>query len=353
MSAGSDPGAIARRRLGRSDCRVTTLGLGTAELGNLYAPISHETAAAIVDEAWQGGIRFFDTAPYYGFGLSERRLGDALRERLDTSVVLSTKVGRLLRPHAAAATAERHGFFSPMPFEPVYDYSYDGVMRSYEASIQRLGVARIDVLLVHDIGTATHGSDNAHHLSALRDSGARALEELRAAGVVRATGLGVNEVDACLQALDWGSFDCFLLAGRYTLLEQEPLKALMPRLAAAGVSLIVGGVFNSGILATGTHGADRRYYNYQPAGTAVLQKVRRLEDICDAHAVALAAAAIQFPLAHPVVASVIPGVSNPAEVASAIGNARARIPASFWSDLKAEGLLEPSAPVPAERGDST
>jgi D-threo-aldose 1-dehydrogenase len=207
--------------------------------------------------------------------------------------------------------------------------------------------------LVHDIGIATHGNDNAQHLNALRDSGARALEELRAAGAISAIGLGVNEVDACLQALDWGSFDCFLLAGRYTLLEQEPLKTLMPRLAGAGVSLIVGGVFNSGILATGTRRANRRYYDYRPASDAVLEKVRRLEEVCDAHAVSLPAAAIQFPLAHPVVASIIPGVSTPAEVASAIDNVRARLPASLWSDLKSEGLLDPSAPVPGERSDST
>lgn len=342
-------GALPRRRLGRTALELTELGLGTASLGNLYAPMDDATAREVVAAAWQAGIRFFDTAPYYGFGLSERRLGDALRARLGETFSVSTKVGRLLKPlFGHRGSGERHGFHSPMPFAPVYDYTYDGIMRSLAESRQRLGLARIDILLVHDIGTLTHKDANARHLDDLRRSGYRALENLRAAGEVKAIGLGVNEWRACSDALDWGEFDCFLLAGRYTLLEQEPLETLFPKCARAGVTLIIGGVFNSGILATGTRGAERPHYNYEPASDAVLDRVRRIERICEAHGVALPAAALQFPLAHPQVTTVIPGAASPDEVRSAVQHYRTAIPAAFWSDLKTEGLLAQDAPVPGE-----
>jgi D-threo-aldose 1-dehydrogenase len=353
MSGQANKPLLEFHRLGRRECEVTRIGLGTAALGNLFAPVSEDTARKVVDAAWEAGIRFFDTAPYYGFGLSERRLGDALRPRCRGTFTLSTKAGRLLKPVPGHhGLGERHGFCSPMPFEPVYDYSYDGVMRAFEDSLQRLGVARIDVLLVHDIGELTHGKAHVAQLDTLRSSGFRALESLRAAGVLKAIGLGVNEWQACDEALEWGDFDCFLLAGRYTLLEQEPLQRLLPRCAAAGVSLIIGGVFNSGILAVGSGKAEGSYYDYQPAQSDVVVKVARIEAICQAWSVALPAAAIQFPLAHPQVASILCGARSAAELETFLELYSASIPQGFWSDLKASGLIDTDAPVPADNAEA-
>ncbi len=335
------------RNIGRTDLKTTELGFGAASLGNLYHEITDSDAGATVEAAIDAGIRYFDTAPYYGFGLSERRLGDRLRNLDNDRFVLSTKVGRLLRP-APNLSAEglRHGFASPMPFEPVFDYRYDAIMRSFEDSLQRLGLDRVDILLVHDIGAATHGEANQKHLDDLMRSGYRALEELRASGRIGAFGLGVNEWQVCETALDHGDYDCFLLAGRYTLLEQEALGTFIPRCARRGVTLIVGGAYNSGILATGTRRTETPYYNYEPAPAKVVERVRRVETICDEHSVTLAAAALQFPLAHSVVASVIPGLGDPGRIAQTMDLYRETIPASFWSDLKTAGLIRPDAPTP-------
>lgn len=349
MSGQAETTPPGLRPLGRSACQVSEIGLGAAALGNLYAPVGDPAARELVDFAWSAGIRLFDTAPYYGFGLSERRLGDALRPRLGEAFCLSTKVGRLLLPDPAVTDDElRHGFRSPLPFQPAYDYSYDGIMRSVEHSRQRLGLARIDVLLVHDIGRLTHGEQHAAHLDTLRSSGYRALETLRAAGEVAAIGLGVNEWQVCDEALDWGAFDCFLLAGRYTLLEQAPLTRFLPRCAAAGTSLILGGVFNSGILAVGTGAADQPlHYDYAPADPDVIARVRALEDICRAWSVALPAAALQFPIAHPQVAAILCGARSAGELATSLRHYRSPIPPGFWRDLKSAGLIATAAPVPA------
>lgn len=339
---------IGRLCLGRTQCEVSRIGLGTAALGNLYAPVPDLEASRVIEAAWDAGIRFFDTAPYYGFGLSERRVGDALRPHPRPDFSLSTKVGRLLEPAPASlGVVERHGFHSPMAFEPVFNYGYDGIMRSFEDSLQRLGLARIDLILVHDIGQLTHGQEHSRQMEILRHSGFKALEELRAAGVVKAIGFGVNEWQVCDEALDWGDFDCFLLAGRYTLLEQEPLRRFLPRCARAGASLVIGGVFNSGILAIGgrslTHGG---YYDYQPAQQRVLDRVARIEEICDAWSVALPAAAIQFPLAHPQVASVLCGARSVSELSQFLDLYQSSIPDGLWSDLKSAGLIDAHAPVP-------
>lgn len=340
--------ALRRRRLGGQGLEVTELGFGAASLGNLYQPVSDTEARSVIEAAYAGGVRYFDTAPHYGFGLSERRLGDGLRAHDRAQFVLSTKVGRLLAPSRdGAVPAVRHGFHSALPFEPVFDYSYQGVMRSFEDSLQRLGLARIDVLLIHDIGKATHGPANTELFRLCMEGGYKALDELRAKGLVGAIGLGVNEYEVCQDAMQWGRFDCFLLAGRYTLLEQQSLDTFMPACARHGATVIIGGAYNSGILATGTRGPGPRYFNYAPAPDAIVERVGRLESVCDEFGVTLAAAALQFPLAHPVVASVIPGVATVGQFEQTLRLFGENIPEAFWHTLKARGLLRAEAPIPA------
>jgi D-threo-aldose 1-dehydrogenase len=328
-----------KRRIGRTNLHVTALGLGTATLGASRIDVSREESEAIVHVAWADGVRYVDTAPFYGVGAAERRVGDALRDKPREDWVLSTKVGRLLRP---SQTAEgRDGRKPPLPFDVVYDYSYDGIMRSMEDSFQRLGLARIDILYVHDIGAYQHGPE-AHPglMRSLRESGYRALEALRGGGAVRAIGIGVNEREVLLEAMEWGQWDAFLLAGRYTLLEQAPLDDLLPKCRAAGTSVVVGGPLNSGIL------AGRETWNYNPAPPEIAARVKAIAAICDAHRVPLPAAALQFPLAHPAVAAIIPGPRNADEFRTNLGLLRHPIPSALWTDLKQAGLLHPDAPVP-------
>jgi D-threo-aldose 1-dehydrogenase len=338
---------LPTRMIGRTGLIVTELGVGTAPLGNLYRQVSADGAEATLRATLGAGFRYVDTAPYYGFGLSERRVGNAVRGASD--IVISTKVGRLLRPAPEVRdAAERHGFHSPMPFEPEYDYSYDGVMRSWEASLQRLGLARVDILFVHDIGRLTHRERHPATFDQLTSGGGfKALEELRAGGVIRAFGLGVNETAVCLEAMKHVRLDVVLLAGRYTLLEQEALDALFPACADSGTSIIVGGPYNSGILATGTRGHETLYYDYGIAPKSVIEHVQNIESCCDRHGISLACAALQFPLGHPQVASVIPGLGSPQRVQQTLGLYSHEIPDAFWWDLKAHGLLRADAPIPA------
>lgn len=332
--------SFEKRRIGRTSVEVTVLGLGCATLGGSRVPVNRQEAEAIVAAAWAAGVSYIDTAPYYGVGQAERGVGDAMRWVPRDAWVLSTKVGRLLRPHpsAPADTDRRY----PLPFEPVYDYSYDGVMRSFEDSLQRLGLPRIDLLYVHDIGAMQHGTE-AHPrlMRILRDGGYRALEKLRADGTVRAIGIGVNEREVLLEAMEWGDWDAFLLAGRYTLLEQAPLDDLMPKCEQAGTSIVVGGPLNSGIL------AGRETWNYRAAPPDIVARVKAIEAVCDSHQVPLAAAALQFPLAHPAVAAVIPGPRNVDEFHANIKLLRHPIPEALWADLRDPGLLHPHAPTPA------
>jgi D-threo-aldose 1-dehydrogenase len=332
--------AFEKRRIGRSSVEVTVLGLGCATLGGRLINVTREEAEAIVRAAWAAGVRYIDAAPYYGFGQAERCVGDAMRRVPRDEWVLSTKVGRLLRPRITPAENEENPH--PMPFEAVFDYSYDGVMRSFEDSLQRLGLARIDILYVHDIGAMQHGRE-AHPrlMRTLRDSGYRALEELRNAGAVQAIGIGVNEREVLLEALEWGQWDVFLLAGRYTLLEQAPLEDLLPKCQEAGTSIVVGGPFNSGIL------AGRDTWNYRPASPEIRDRVNGIAAVCDSHRVPLAAAALQFPLAHPAVAAVIPGPRNAEEFHTNVKLLGHPIPAELWADLRNAGLLHPAAPTPA------
>ena len=343
----SSVSALPRRQLGNTGLEVVTLGLGCASLGNLYRPITGVQAKDTVRCALRSGMRYLDTAPYYGFGLSERRVGDVLRRQSRGSFVLSTKAGRLLHPAPRPEERTvRHGFVSPMPFEPVYDYSYDGVMRSYEDSLQRLGLNSIDILFIHDIGRVTHGDDNDHLFRTAMEGGYKALDELRSTGQIRAIGLGVNEYEVCEEALNHADFDCFLVAGRYTLLEQDILDTFVPKCIERNVSIVAGGVYNSGILALGTKSSRTLYYNYRPAPRTIIERVRRIEKVCEHFRVPLAAAAVQFPLACTVVATVVVGMGNPQRVAQTLRLYSCPIPAEFWCSLRAEGLLHPAAPLP-------
>jgi D-threo-aldose 1-dehydrogenase len=338
--------ALATRAIGNTALRVTELGFGAAPLGNLFRIISDGEARDTVAAALGAGMNYFDTAPYYGFGLSERRVGDVLRG-VD-GLVLSSKVGRLLQADDSVRGSEpRYGYCSPMPFEPVYDYSFDGVMYSWEASRQRLGLARIDILYVHDIGRLTHGERHDAMFRQLTDGGGfRALERLRSEGEIQAFGLGVNEIAVCLEAMRHVHLDVILLAGRYTLLEQGALDALLPACAHSLTSIVVGGPYNSGILATGTRQGSPLHYDYEIAPQPVIERVRRIEAHCDRFDVPLAAAALQFPLAHPQVASVIPGVGSRPHLERTLSLYRTRIPDALWQDLKNDALLRADAPVP-------
>ena len=331
------------RNLGKTALRVTEIGFGGAPLGNLFAVVTEPDAQASLKTAWDSGCRLFDTAPLYGYGLSERRFGDALREKARDQYVLSTKVGRLLRP-GTVGRGDGTDFHSPMPFYAEFDYSYDATMRSLEDSLQRLGLERIDVALIHDIGRDWHGDRQPEMFRKAMSGSAKALAELKAAGRIGAIGIGVNEVEVCEEALQAADFDCFLLAGRYTLLEQGPLDRLFPACQKRNVSLIIGGAFNSGLLAR--VGQPDATYNYGAVPPEIAQRAAALHEVCARHNVPLPAAALQFPLGHPAVASVIPGARNAAEVASHWQWARMKIPAALWDDLRAHGLLHPEAPVP-------
>ncbi len=323
-----------KRQVGRSKLQVTTLGLGTATMGGTRVKVTRQQGEDIVTAAWDAGVRYVDTAPFYGIGAAEHRVGDALRDKPRDEWVLGTKVGRLLCP-------TKEGRIDPMPFDVIYDYSYDGIMRSVEDSYQRLGLARIDIALVHDIGAYQHGAElNAQYFKVLAESGYKALEELKRTGVVSAIGIGVNEKQVLLDALKIGDWDAFLLAGRYTLLEQGPLDDLLPQCQARGTSIVVGGPLNSGIL------AGRDTWNYAAAPAEVVAKVKKIQAVCDAHKVPLPAAALQFPLAHPVVCAIIPGPRTAAEFNENLPLFTQKIPAGLWSDLKAQGLLHQDAPVP-------
>jgi D-threo-aldose 1-dehydrogenase len=322
------------------------LGLGGAPLGNLFTPVEPADALATIDAAWNSGCRSFDTAPHYGHGLSEQRLGQALRSRPRDAFVLSTKVGRLLTPNAAAA-ADQHGYVGVLPFDQHWDYSADGVRRSLEDSLQRLGLARIDVAYVHDCDAATHGPRAAAVLRQVIDEALPALHRLKAEGLIRAVGLGVNGVAVVQGVLREAELDALMLAGRYSLLDQGALPTLLPLVRQRGIHLALGGVFNSGLLATGTRtGSIAPTFNYAPAAREWLERTQRIEALCDLHGVALPAAALQFALAHPAVEIVMLGARSAHEWCAAQALARQPIPAAFWKALRRAGLLPDEAPTP-------
>jgi D-threo-aldose 1-dehydrogenase len=320
-----------RVALGRTDVTVTRIGLGTAPLGGLFVEVADDVAHGVVEAAWEAGVRFFDTAPQYGHGLAEQRLGAVLRDRPRDELTLATKVGRLLR--AGTPPGPDQNFKGVPPVNPVFDFSYDGALRSVEESLVRLGVDRVDVLHIHD--------PDDHFEEALRGA-YPALDRLRSEGVIGAVGAGMNQSAMLARLALEADFDCFLLAGRYTLLDQSGLHDLLPLCQERGIAVIAGGVFNSGILAHPRPGAT---YDYRPAGSQVLIRARRLDEICRRHGVPLKAAAVQFPLGHPAVAAVLVGCRSEAEVAENLRMAETDIPDALWQELKAEGMLAQEVPT--------
>ncbi|WP_170604942.1 aldo/keto reductase [Ruegeria arenilitoris] len=332
-------------RHGTGGLTFTELGFGAAPLGNLYRAISDEAAQAILNLSWNEGIRYYDTAPLYGFGLSETRLNTLLRSKSRDDFVLSTKVGRLLE---VTHPEKRDGFgkwFEVPARREIYDYTYDGVMRSIEFSLERLGVDRIDILYGHDLDVFNHGSQAVldAKLHEFLEGGHKALVELREQGTISAFGLGVNEWQPAQWIVEHGDPDIILLAGRYTLLEQEALKSFLPMCERRGVGIVIGGPYNSGILATGPR--PGAFYNYDPAPQEVLDRVARIEAICSTHNVRMIDAAFQFPLCHPAVLSVIPGGQTVGEMESNLQAAKADIPSDLWRELKSQGLIAEEAPI--------
>ncbi|MFK0095596.1 aldo/keto reductase [Pseudomonas sp. NPDC090592] len=338
--------ASQQRKWARSGIETSVMGFGAAQLGNFMAPISEETAAELIQATWNAGIRFFDTAPSYGHGLSEARLGQGLRWQPREQFVLATKVGRLLTPRRREEI-DFGCWIKGLPFEWRFDYSYDGTMRSIEDSLQRTGLEYIDVALIHEVDVYTHGSQQPEVFDHAMKGAGRALLELRDQGVVKSIGIGVNESDVAHEAIRRVDFDCLLLAGRYTLIEQDALDAFLPRCEAEGVSVIVGGGYNSGILATGAVPGAR--YNYAPAQAPVLQLVQSIEDVCREFNVPLKSAALQFITAHPAVANIIPGVRSVQQLSENIVTFEHDIPDEFWHELKRRSLIREDAPTPASR----
>ena len=327
---------IPKRNIGQTNVQISELGLGCAPLGGNLVDLNREEAAALIHAAMENGIEYFDTAPWYGFGRSERVVGDCIR---GFNYILSDKVGRLLAP-GAVSDPSNYGMVDPLPFNVKYDYSYDGIIRAYEDNLQRLGLDRIDVLLVHDIGVFQHGEQNESYFRDLAQSGYRALIELKDAGLVSAIGLGVNENQICLDVMNIGHWDLFLLAGRYTLLEQTALAELFPKCAQQGTSIICGGPFNSGVL------VGRETWNYSKAPKKVIEKAAILDEIAQAYSIPLGAAAIQFPLASNIISSVIPGPRTKSELLQILDWYQTKIPNEFWSSLRDSGLIDDQAPVP-------
>lgn len=334
---------LPRRRLGRTELQVSILGFGTAPLGDLFLELDDHTAIAAASRAFELGVNLIDTSPHYGNGLSEHRCGTALRRVKRQDVVLCTKTGRWMDPFHLPET--RSGFVGGQPHRAVVDYSYDGTMRSVEQSLLRLGTGRIDLLLIHDVDVWTHGKDAIENRFREAMTGAYvALDKLRSEGVVSGIGIGVNEAEMCVRFAQAGTFDVMLLAGRYSLLEQPALEEFMPLALKQGIAVLLGGVFNSGILATGPVAGAK--YNYQDAPPQILARVAEIQRICTAHSIALPTAALHFALGHPAVASVVLGAHNPAEVERNVAALTTSVPTALWADLKAARLLEADAPVP-------
>lgn len=335
----------AMMKFGRVDLEVTAFGFGTAPVGNIFREIDEETSDAMFRTAWDAGVRYYDTAPMYGHGLSELRTGQSLRWKKRDDYVLSSKVGRILKP-AKRSSIDFAPWVNAAPFEIEFDYSYDGTMRSFEDSLQRMALERMDICFIHDIDVFTRGSEQPEVFEDAMDGCWKALSDLRDQGVVKAIGVGVNEWQVCHEALRRRDFDCFLLAGRYTLLEQDALDQFLPLCEERGAAVVVGGGFNSGILATGAVKGAK--YNYSPALPDILEKVRKIEAVCADHDVPLPAAALQFVVAHPAIPSFIAGTRTVEQLNQNLEWFSHPIPASFWADLKSKALLREDAPVPGE-----
>ena len=338
---------LPKRRVGKTRLEVTTIGLGGAPMGGFRATIPDAEAHALTESAWDLGVRYYDTSPFYGYGRSELRMGGALREKPRSDFVLSTKIGRIMHPMKPGEQKPAEFRENGLPgFAPVFDYTYDGVMRSLEHSHLRLGLAKIDIALIHDVDFWTIKDREIlnQRFKTVMDSGFKALDELRKAGIISAIGVGINESDTSLRFIQAGDFDCMLLAGRYTLLEQGALEAFLPECTRRNVSVILGGPYNSGILTGGV--TDKATHDYVQAPAALIEKARKIEAVCKRHGVELGAAAMQFPLFHPAFCAVIPGALSVNEVKQNVSRISAKIPVELWSELKREKLIDAASPTP-------
>lgn len=330
-------------KFGRVDLDVTAFGFGTAPIGNIFREIDEETSDGMIQHAWDAGVRYFDAAPMYGHGLSELRTGQSLRWKNRDDFILSSKVGRVLKP-ARRQDIDFAPWTNAAPFTMHFDYSYDGVMRSFEDSLQRMALERMDICFIHDIDVFTRGSEQPEVFEQAMDGAWKALSSLKEQGLIKAIGVGVNEWEVCHSALERRDFDCFLLAGRYTLLEQDSLDKFLPLCEERGAAVVVGGGFNSGILATGAKEGAK--YNYAPAPADIMAKVAQIEAVCAEYNVPLPAAALQFVVAHPAVPTFMAGTRTVDQLEQNLKWFSHEIPAQFWVDLKAKGLLREDAPVP-------
>lgn len=338
----------ARRQVGKTSLGLPVLGLGTAHLGELYSVVAEEDSRATLQAAWGGGIRFFDTAPWYGRGLAELRSGGFLRTQPRDSFVVTTKVGRTLHRPADPRSFDRSPWKGGLNFEVRFDYSYDGIMRSYDQCLQRLGLDSVDALVVHDLDPMFHGEATYGHLKALDKGGMRALAEIKASGQIKAVGVGINLTESLALMVGRFDFDFAIVAMPYTLLDQSSLHTGLAACLARSTSVVIGAPFASGILVTGSRGNGM--YGYARASAEMQAKVRALEEVCRAHKVTLASAALQFPLAHPAVVSVIPGAARAGEVVENIASLQAPVPGGFWTDLRDNGLIVADAPIPGRAG---
>ncbi len=337
---------LQRRKIGRTAAQVTRLGFGSAPLGDLFEAISEAKAQQTLQAAWDAGVRYFDTAPYYGYGKSEHRVGHFLCQQPRQDFVISTKIGRVFHATRDLATFDKGQWADGLPFEFRYDYTYDGIMRSYEDSLQRLGLPSVDMLLIHDLDFWFHQNDTrvSAYLAQLFTSGWRALDELRSSKQIKGIGAGINELGMMPRFLDLVDLDFFLVASPYNLLTQDVLDKEFPLCAARGVEIVIGAVFASGSVATGAVPGAR--FAYSPASPEIMEKTRRIETLCQRHATPLPAAAMQFLLANPIVAAIIPGAIAPEQVQTNAKLLQHPIPSAFWAELKSEGLLREDAPTP-------
>ena len=343
----------SRRRLAETSLHLPTFGMGTAHLGELYSTVDESVSQATLEAAWTGGVRYFDTAAWYGRGLAEHRLGGFLRTKPRGDFLISTKVGRTLQRPADPSTFDRNPWTGGLTFEVKFDYSYGGIMRSYEQALQRLALDTVDALVIHDLDSLFHDEETiACHTKDLSESGMKALSDLKSSGDIRAFGMGINMKEQLVDLAQKVDLDFVLVAMPYTLIDQESLHTGMKACQDRNIGVIIGAPFASGILATGSAGAA--HYNYSAADAFVIEKVRQIEAVCNAHGVSLQAAALQFPLAHPAAAAIIPGAAKPEEMAANIASLDAQIPSQFWDDLKSEGLVDLEAPIPGDTlGSST
>jgi D-threo-aldose 1-dehydrogenase len=332
-----------KNKFGRSDLEVSAFGFGTAPVGNIFEEIDEKTSDEMFQVAWDSGVRFYDTAPMYGHGLSEYRTGYSLRWKNRSDFVLSSKVGRLLHP-ARKEDINYAPWTNAGRFEVEFNYSYDATMRSVDDSLQRMGLESIDILYIHDIDKFTRGDEQPEVFETAMSGAWRALSKLRDERVVKAIGVGVNEWEVCQDALEQRDFDCFLLAGRYTLLEQEALDTFLPLCEQRNASVVVGGGFNSGILATGAK--DGAKYNYSPAPETIKRRVQAIESVCKEFQVPLPAAALQFVVAHPAVPTFMAGTRTVKQLKQNIAWFSHPIPSEFWTALKSKRLIREDAPTP-------